>query len=147
MFSQLRARSSSWISAVGVVIAAISCTVMIAATVIGLLGVIGIRASAEFADKFTQLLSPIAQPLLVVSLALIVIGLIPRGRIPIALALSGGVLVYLSMFAVGSSSTGAADMTGMAGMSTTAADPVSLAMFWLGVAGIGSALIIAYQHK
>lgn len=65
---------------------------MIAATAIGLLGVVGIRASAEFADTFNNYISSIAQPLLLVSLAFIVIGFVPRGRGPVALVLIGSVL-------------------------------------------------------
>ncbi|HZQ08836.1 MAG TPA: hypothetical protein VFD70_19805 [Anaerolineae bacterium] len=145
MVTDLRTRLAAWSSTIGVALTAISCTVMIAATIIGLLGVIGIRSSAEFADTFNHILSPIAQPLLIISLALVVIGLIPHGRVAVALALLGGGLVYLSMFVLGASSSAAADMAGMTGMNTTAADPVSLAVFWIGIAGIGFALVIAYR--
>ena len=93
MLTNVRAQLAVWSSAIGALLTAASCAVMIAATVVGLLGVIGIRASTEFADQFNNFLSPMAQPLLIAALALIVVGLVPHGRVPVALAAVGGVLV------------------------------------------------------
>lgn len=151
MVRDFRTRLGAWTTVAGALVAAISCTVMIAATIIGLLGVIGIRASAAFADTFNTLLLPIAQPLLIGSLALIVIGLVPRGRVPVAMTLVGSVMVYLSMFVLGTSSSGGSQTNGMgamdamAGMSTTTADPLSLVAFWLGLGGIAISFFIAYR--
>ena len=143
MKSRWRDQLATWGSAIGVVVTALSCTVMIAATVVGLLGVIGLRVSAQFADAFNTALAPIAQPLLVVALALIVIGLVPRGRLPILLALIGGVLVFVSMFLIPGGGSG---MSRMAAMSTTQTNPFSLLVFWLGMAGLALAFIVAYRH-
>jgi hypothetical protein len=120
MFTTMRARLATWSAAIGAVVTALSCTVMIAATVVGLLGVIGILVSADFADAFNGFLSLVAQPLLLVSLALIAIGVISRGRVPVVFALIGSLLVYLAMFILPGGSSG---MVGMAGMSASQADP------------------------
>jgi hypothetical protein len=143
MFTTIRTRLATWSAAIGAVVAAINCTVMIAATIVGVLGVIGIRVSAEFADGFNGFLSPVAQPLPLVSLALIVIGVTPRGRVPVVFALIGSLLVYLAMFILPGGPSG---MAGMGGMSASQADPFSLAVFWLGVTGLVAAFIIAYRR-
>jgi hypothetical protein len=147
--TKMRAQLGVWSSAIGAMVAALSCTVMLAATLVGLLSVIGLRVSLAFADAFNQFLSPIAQPLLITSLALIVIGLVLRGRVPVALALIGGALVYLAMFILPSRSGTTAEMnsmSAMAGMSTTSSDPLSLAVFWLGIAVLAVAFMVAYRR-
>ncbi len=86
---------------------------------------------------------PVIHPLLIVSLALIVIGLATGGRAPLALAVIGSVLVYLAMFILPS---GAAAMLQM-GMSTTEPEPPGLVVFWLGVVAIGAAFMLGYRRK
>ncbi len=144
MSTQVRRRLAAWSTVLGALLAAISCTSMIAATIAGPLGRMGIAVtSGRLADTLDQFMWPVIHPLLIVSLAFVIIGLAPRGRVPLALAVVGSVLVYLAMFVLPS---GAAAMLQM-GMSTTEPEPLGLVVFWLGVVVIGAGFTLAYRRQ
>lgn len=139
-----RERGAVWASAAGALLAAASCVPMLAATATAPLALVGVAVqSGWFADTVDQLALPVLRPLLIGSLVLIVIGLAPRGRIPIALAALGGPLVYLAMFVLPSGSAAMLDM----GMSTTEPEALGLVVFWLGVLAIGAAFSAAYRRS
>ena len=101
-------RSSRWLGAAGTVV---GCSGMIVAAVAG-----GAGAAATGAAKggsmagmgsmsvsssnpgWVNVINSVGQPLLIVSLLLIVLGLLPRGWLPAALAMVGSVLFYSFMF-------------------------------------------------
>ena len=125
MSGQLTMRLAAWGSVVGASLAAICCAPLIGATFAEPLAMLHIAvASGKFADTVDQFLWPVIHPLLIVSLALIIIGLVPRGRVPFALAGIGSALLYLTMFVLPS---GAAAMLLM-GMSATEPEPLALVL-------------------
>ena len=144
MSGQLRMRFAAWGSVIGALLAAISCAPLIAATIAGPLALLHIAvASGRFADTVDQFLWPVIHPLLIISLALMIIGLAPRGRVPLALGVIGSALVYLTMFVLPS---GAAAMLLM-GMSATEPEPLALVLFWIGVAVIAASFFLAYRRR
>lgn len=123
--------------------AAVSSAAMIAATLSAPLALVGIAVqSGWFANAVDRLAVPVLQIVLIGSLLLMVVGLAPRGRVALGLAVIGGVAVYLAMFVLPS---GAAAMLDM-GMSTTEPEPAGVAVFWLGVAILAGAFVAAYRR-
>jgi hypothetical protein len=64
----------------------------------GLLGAIGITSSSGLA----RTLSPVAEPLFIVSAVLVIVGALTCGRLVVVLSVAGSVLLYLSMFQLAS---------------------------------------------
>lgn len=140
---QPRPRVATWAAVAGAVLTAVSSVAMISATLSAPLALVGIAVqSGWFADTVDRLTVPLLHPVLIGSLVLMVVGLAPRGRVALTLAVSGGVLVYLAMFVLPG---GAAAMLDM-GMSTTEPEPLGLAAFWVGVAIIAAAFVAAYRR-
>lgn len=137
---EARQQLGAWASAVGALGATISCAPMLAATISGPLALVGVAVqSGWFADAVDRLALPVLQPVLLASLVLMAFGLGTRGRLAIAPAVIGSVLVYLGMFVLPG---GAAAMLDM-GMSTTEPEPSGLAAFWVGALAIAAAFVAA----
>lgn len=72
--------------------------VMLPAGLTGVLASVGIRAQAGWVQTIADPLGPIAQPLLIVATLALAAGSLACGRAPVAAALAGGTLLYLSMY-------------------------------------------------
>lgn len=80
-----------------------SCLPMLAmlpATLIGVLSSVGIRSGAPWVDALSVPFSSVAQPLLIASAIILAVGSVRCGWPPVASALLGGSLLYLSMYLV-----------------------------------------------
>lgn len=101
-------RSSWWLAAAGTVV---GCSGMIVAAIAGGAGApaagaakggsmagMGSMAVASSNPGWVNTINSIGQPLLIVSLLLIVLGLLPRGWLPTTFAVVGSVLFYSFMF-------------------------------------------------
>lgn len=105
---------------------------MLPGAVAGALGVVGITGASAIARTF----SPVAEPLYIGSATLVVLGALACSRLVTLMAISGSVLLYLSMFQFASGGT--MNGSAMSGMVTQTnhqsklhADPLS---FYLGLA-------------
>ncbi len=101
-------RSSRWLGGFGAIL---SCSGMIVAAIVGVTSAAatGAAKGGSMAGMESMATSPsnpwwvngintIGQPLLIVSLLLIVLGLLPRGWVPTALSVIGSVLFYSFTF-------------------------------------------------
>lgn len=80
-----------------------SCLPMLAmlpATLVGVLSSVGIRSGTQWVDALSKPFSPVAQPLLIASAIILTVGSVRCGWPPVASALFGGSLLYLSMYVV-----------------------------------------------
>jgi len=93
-------QSSRWLGGLGVIL---GCSGMIVAAVVGGAGaaVTGTMAGMEQSSSnpgWVNAINSIGQPLLMVSFALIIVGLWPRGRAAVAVGLIGSVLLDVFLF-------------------------------------------------
>ncbi len=116
----------------GGVLAAASCLPMVtmlpgaAATALATLGV---DASTGPWAALRHTLNPVARPLLVLSVLLLIAGSLRCGRAPAALAAAGGALLYVSMYLASGSATAS-----MAGMGThTGTGTTNGPLFYAGI--------------
>lgn len=115
-------RSVRWMRAGGALLAVVSCLPMVAmlpgaaATVLSTLGA---NASDGPWAAVRQALDPVARPLLIVSVLLLVAGSLRCGRAPAAMAAAGGGLLYMSMYVLPGSTTGMAGMANQNVMGAT----------------------------
>lgn len=80
-----------------------SCLPMLAmlpATLVGVLSSVGIRSGTPWVDALSVPFSPVAQPLLIASAIVLAVSSVRCGWPPVASALFGGSLLYLSMYVV-----------------------------------------------
>lgn len=80
-----------------------SCLPMLAmlpATLVGVLSSVGIRSGTPWIDALSVPFSPVAQPLLIASATVLAVSSVRCGWPPVASALFGGSLLYLSMYVV-----------------------------------------------
>lgn len=85
----------------GAALTAVSCIPMLAALpggIVAVLGLLGITATSVPIVALTSPLAPIAQPLLLVSIGLLIAGHLRCGWLPALLAAIGGLLIYLAMY-------------------------------------------------
>ncbi len=85
----------------GAALTAVSCVPMLAALpggIVAVLGLLGITATSAPIVALTAPLAPIAQPLLLVSIGLLIAGHLRCGWLPALLAAIGGLLIYLAMY-------------------------------------------------
>lgn len=85
----------------GMIIGAFSGAVGAAATGAAKSGSMDSMAGMETSSSnpgWVNAINTVGQPLLIVSLLLVIIGLWPRGRVPTALAVAGSVVFYVFMF-------------------------------------------------
>lgn len=85
----------------GVALTAVSCIPMLAALpggIVAVLGLLGITATSAPIVALTTPLAPIAQPLLLISIGLLIVGHLRCGWLPALLAAVGGLLIYLAMY-------------------------------------------------
>ncbi len=128
----------SRIAAIGAAIGTCSCAAMIAATVVGLAGVIGLPIALALPDPVNGFLQVAAQPLLILSLIMIVFSATySPSRIPLVLSLIGTPPAYTGMFLLPGS------MSGMGGHTIHAVNPIPLLVFWSGVAFLVAAMVLA----
>lgn len=163
----------------GAALAAASCIPMLAMLpggVVTVLALLGITATAAPVVGLGAFLAPIAQPLLILSVGMLVLGHLRCGWPPALLAAIGGLLVYLAMYvfvipvpvmdhATMEDMTGMPvptavatpmdEMAGMNGMSETMSPMTGSAgmtnepLFYLGLASLVSSFGLAWwrQHK
>ena len=132
----------SRIAFIGAAIGACSCIAMIAATVVGLAGVLGLPVVLALPDPFNSALQVAAQPLLILSLVLIVFSTMhSTSRTPLVLSLIGTPPTYAGMFLI----PGGMSMTGVHTIHSV--NPVSLLTFWGGVAILIGAILISRRKR
>ncbi len=85
-------------SGAGLLISCIPMVAMLPGAVGGALGLVGLGASSVVVSRLAPALNVIAQPLLLLSAVLLVVGGLRCSRGIVALALIGGVLLYGSMY-------------------------------------------------
>jgi hypothetical protein len=123
-------------------IGACSCIAMIAATVVGLAGVLGLPVVLALPDPFNSALQVAAQPLLILSLVLIVFSTMhSTSRTPLVLSLIGTPPTYAGMFLI----PGGMSMTGVHTIHSV--NPVPLLTFWSGVAILIGAILISRRKR
>jgi len=94
-------RSSRWLGGLGAIL---GCSGMIIAALAGGAGAAATGASMAGMEQsssnpgWVNAINSVGQPLLIISLVLIIFGLWPRGRTAVALALLGSMLFYVFMF-------------------------------------------------
>lgn len=86
------------VSGAGLVVSCIPMVAMLPGAVGGALGLVGLGASSAVVSRLTPALNGVAQPLLFLSIALLVVGGLRCGRVVMVLALIGGALLYVSMY-------------------------------------------------
>ena len=86
------------VGAVGVAAGCVGMVAMLPGAAAGALGAIGISGSSALA----RALSPVAEPLFIVSAVLVVVGALACGRLVALLSVAGTALLYLSMFQLAS---------------------------------------------
>ncbi len=127
-----RRRPAGLVRAAGGVLAVASCLPMIAmlpGAAATALGALGVDASTRPWAALRHALDPVARPLLVLSVLLLVAGSLRCGRAPAALAAAGGALLYVSMYLASGSATAA-----MAGMGThTGTGTTNAPLFYAGI--------------
>jgi hypothetical protein len=133
------------VGALGVAAGCAGMAAMLPGAAAGLLGAIGISASSALA----RTLSPIAEPLFIVSAVLVILGALACGRVVALLSVTGTVLLYLSMFQLASgrsTSGGSMSMTTMQPRhhGSLHAEPVS---FYLGLALLLSAFAVSFWRR
>ncbi len=168
-------RPLTWSAVAGTVgLAGTTCLCGPTLAIAGLLSSIGIPVSVAavhaYAMGVQRFFGPIAEPLLVVSLVLVVVGLWQRGPAVIALSLAGGSLTliglhrFLNTFTgrVGSPSSIMSHMTSTPAMPHMASPPgmihtspasippsftgsAALAVYFLGLALIVASFVLAYK--
>lgn len=107
-FLQTSCRSSRWLGGLGAVL---SCSSMVVAAVAGVAGAaisgtakgnsmagMATMSSSSSTSAWVNAINTVGQPLLMVSLLLMIVGLLPQGKIPATLAIIGSVLLYSFMF-------------------------------------------------
>lgn len=118
--------------AAGGVLAAASCLPMVAMlppAAATALATLGVDASTGPWAALRRALDPVARPLLVLSVLLLIAGSLRCGRAPAALAAAGGALLYVSMYLVSGSATAS-----MAGMGThTGTGTTNAPLFYAGI--------------
>ena len=134
------------VGGVGVVAGCAGMASMLPGASAGVLGAIGIGGSSGLA----RTLSPVAEPLYIVSAVLVALGALACSRLVALLAISGSLLLYLSMFQLASgglSSSGGS----MAGMTTQPHQQSALhaerATFYLGVALLVSGFALSFWRR
>jgi len=120
------------VRAAGGGLAAASCLPMVAmlpAAAATALATLGVDASTGPWAALRRALDPVARPLLVLSVLLLVTGSLRCGRAPAALAAAGGAVLCVSMYLASGSATAA-----MAGMGThTATGTTNGPLFYAGI--------------
>lgn len=86
------------VSGAGLVVSCVPMVAMLPGAVGGALGLVGLGTSGAAAARWAPALNVVAQPLLLFSIALLVVGGLRCGRLAVALAAVGGGLLYLSMY-------------------------------------------------
>ena len=132
------------VGAVGVAAGCAGMVAMLPGAAAGVLGAIGISGSSAFAWA----LSPIAEPLFIVSAVLVIVGALACGRLVAQLSVTGTALLYLSMFQLASGgSTGGGSMSMMTTHrhhASVHAEPVS---FYVGLALLLSAFAFSLWRR
>ncbi len=133
------------VGAVGVAAGCAGMVAMLPGAAAGLLGAIGISSSGALA----RTLSPVAEPLFIVSAVLVMLGALACSRLVVVLAVAGSALLYLSMFQLasgGSSRSGSMSMMSMQRphRASLHAEPVS---FYLGLALLLSAFAFSFWRR
>jgi hypothetical protein len=132
----------SRIAAIGAAIGTCSCAAMIAATFFGLAGVIGLPIALALPDPVNSFLQVTAQPLLILSLIMIVFSATySPSRIPRVLSLIGTPPTYAGMFLLPGSTSE------MGGHTIHAVNPIPLLVFWSGVAFLVAAMVLARGRR
>ena len=132
------------VGAVGVTAGCAGMVAMLPGAAAGVLGAVGISSSGALA----RTLSPVAEPLFIVSAVLVILGALACTRLVAALSVAGSALLYLSMFRLASGSSGGGSMSMMSMQRTHQAlhaEPVS---FYLGLALLLSAFALSvWRHR
>jgi hypothetical protein len=134
----------SVVGGVGVVAGCAGMASMLPGAAAGALGAIGVGGSSALA----RTLSPVAQPLYIVSAVLVALGALACSRLVALLAISGSLLLYLSMFQL---ATSAASGGSMSTMTTTARSRSMLhaeqTTFYLGLALLLAGYALNAWHR
>ena len=85
-------------SGAGLLVSCIPMAAMLPGAVGGALGLVGLGTSSAVVSRLAPALNVVAQPLLLFSVMLLVVGGLRCGRIVVSLAMIGGVLLYVSMY-------------------------------------------------
>lgn len=113
----------------GVVVGCVGMASMLPGVAASILGAAGLTGSSLVG----RALAPVAEPLFIVSAALLVLGALACSRLPTALATGGAVLLYLGMWVLPSAGSPAGSMGAMTSAQGGAAR-ADAATFWTGVA-------------
>ncbi len=80
------------------VIGCISCYVaMFPLTLVGIVGVMGVSTVGIVPGLQAYISSPFFNPILIASIVLLILGMIPYGRVAVSLSIASGVMIYISM--------------------------------------------------
>lgn len=117
-------------SGAGLLVSCIPMVAMLPGAVGGALGLVGLGASSAVVARLTPMLNAVALPLLMFSVALLVVGGLRCGRIVMASALVGGVLLYVSMY-----------------VWTTDGGATSPVLFYVGLACFTGAYVVSWLRR
>lgn len=118
------------LSGAGLLASCVPMVAMLPSAVVGALAFVGLGASSAAVTTLTPTLNHVAQPLLLVSVALLAVSGLRCSRIAVALAAGGGLLLYLSMYEL------------------TAADgTTSPTLFYPGLAAFFGAYLVAWRRR
>jgi hypothetical protein len=118
------------LTAGGILASCVPMVAMLPSAVSGALGLIGLGASSAAVATLNPALSDIAQPLLLASIAVLAVSDLRCSRAAVALAASGGALLYLAMYVL------------------TAADGMtSPPLFYAGLAVTLAAYVVSWRNR
>ena len=116
---------------------------MLPGAIAGALGAVGIGGSSALA----RTLSPVAQPLYITSAVLVVFGAVACSRLVAAAAITGSLLLYLSMFQLASDASNGGSMSMMAMHHDSGASHAEPMSFYTGLALIATALALSAWRR
>lgn len=118
------------LSGAGLLASCIPMVAMLPGAVAGALAFVGLGASSAAVTTLAPALSDVAQPLLLVSAALLTVSGLRCSRTAVGLAAAGGVLLYLSMYQL-----------------TRADGTTSPALFYVGLACFLGAYLVTWRRR
>lgn len=122
--------AAATLSGAGLLVSCLPMVAMLPGVAGGALGLVGLGATSALVSRLAPALNVVAQPLLLFSVALLVVACLRCGSSVVALALGGGVLLYLSMY-----------------VWTDASGSTSPALFYPGLVGFLGASVVSWLRR
>lgn len=143
---KVRGRLSIISCTMGMALMCISCSALVAVTILGILGSGGLHI-AMFGESIDRLLMPIEQPLLFISMGAIVIGVIIGGVRAIALAIGGAILVVSGFYTLPHGILHELSHSTAVNFVVPSEATFSLATFWAGVVVQFLSILLAHWKR